>query len=321
MKAGGSMAEHPTYLWWKGDLVRWEDATVHVTDLAWSAVGGVFEGIRAYWNEEQEELNVFRLREHMQRLKDSSRMVRLPIEQDVDDLVQITLDLLKANDTREDTYIFPFVYNGGTARFDPRQMRGTLMVRTNPQPTHLCTGHTTRAKVSSWTRISDNVLPPRVKNISNYRNGHLALHEVKLDGYDVALLLNPQGKLAEAPGACVMLIKNGKLITPDTASGILESITRDALMTLARERGLEVVERTVDRTELYTADEVFLCGTAFEITPIVEVDHYAVADGKTGPHTLALEEKLLGVMRGTHKDHPEWRTPVGVARRAATGSS
>src|SRR5690606_7543114 len=119
---------------------------------------------------------------------------------------------------------------------------------------------------SSWTRISDNVMPPRVKNISNYRNGHLALHEVKMDGYDCAVLLNPQGKVAEAPGACIMLVRDGKLITPDAASGILESITRDAIMVMASDLGLDVVERVVDRTELYTADEIFLCGTAFEIT-------------------------------------------------------
>lgn len=314
------MANQPAYLWWKGDLVRWEDATVHVTDLAWSAVGGVFEGIRAYWNEDQEELYVFRLKEHMQRLKDSTRMVRLPIDQDVDELVQITIDLLKANDTREDTYIFPFVYNGGegVSRNDPRKLVGTMMVRTSPQPTHLCTGVERRAKVSSWTRISDNVLPPRVKNISNYRNGHLALHEVKLDGYDVALMLNPQGKLAEAPGACVMLVKGDRIITPDPASGILESITRDAIMTLAREEGMDVVERAVDRTELYTADEVFLCGTAFEITPVVEVDQFPVGEGTTGPRTLTLEKKLLDIMRGTDTSHEEWRIPVGVTSAAPT---
>jgi branched-chain amino acid aminotransferase len=312
------MANHPAYLWWKGELVRWEDATVHVTDLAWSAVGAVFEGIRAYWNEEEEELYVFRLREHMQRLKESSRMVRLPIEQSVDELVQITVDLLKANDIREDTYIFPLVYNGGgqANRADPNSLQGTLMVRTSPMPTHLCTGVAQRAKVSSWTRISDNVLPPRVKNISNYRNGHLALHEVKLDGYDTALLLNPQGKLAEAPGACVMIVKNEVLITPDPASGILESITRDAIMTFAREDlGMKVVERTVDRTELYTADEVFLCGTAFEITPLVEVDRYPVGDGTPGTVTSQLEQKLIDVMRGTDTAYGHWRTPVGVAAR------
>lgn len=308
------MGNNPAYLWWNGKLVKWEDATVHVTDLAWSAVGAVFEGIRAYWNDDEGELYVFRLREHMQRLKDSSRMVRLPIDQSVDELVEITQDLLKANDVREDTYIFPLVYSGGGAakRFNPGDLQSAMMIRTDPRPTHLGTGMTQRAKVSSWTRISDNVMPPRVKNISNYRNGQLATHEVKLDGYDVALMLNPQGKLAEAPGACVMLIKNGVMITPDAASGILMSITRDAIIRMAKEFGMDVEERTVDRTELYTADEVFLSGTAAEITPIVEVDRYAVGTGEIGEWTARFDEKLLNVMRGADGAYPEWRTPVGV---------
>jgi branched-chain amino acid aminotransferase len=311
-------ADHPGYLWWKGERVAWEDATVHVTDLAWSSVGAVFEGIRAYWNAEQDELFVFRLREHMERLKRSSKLVRLPIEQSVEDLVEIAIDLLRANEAREDTYIFPLVYLGGAQanRFDPSRLQGDLMVRTNPMPSHLGTGMTQRARFSTWTRISDNVMPPRVKNISNYRNGQLATHEVKQDGYDVALLFGPQGKVSEAPGACVAFVANGKLITPDLSSGILESVTRDALLTLAREDlGIEVVERTVDRTELYVADEVFLCGTAAEITPVVEVDRYAVGDGQIGPVTRELERRLIGIMRGNESSRHRWRTPVGVAAK------
>lgn len=307
------MGNTPAYVWWNGELVRWEDATVHVTDIAWSAVGAVFEGIRAYWNDEQEELYVFRLREHMQRLNDSSRMVRLPIDQSVDELIEITGELLRANDVREDTYIFPLVYAGGGAakRINPADLQSALMIRTDPRPTHLGTGMSQKAKISSWTRISDNVMPPRVKNISNYRNGQLATHEVKLDGYDVALMLNPQGKVAEAPGACVMMVKNGVLFTPDPASGILESITRDAIIRMAREDlGMEVRERVVDRTELYTADEIFLAGTAAEITPIVEVDRFAVGDGRIGPVTAQLDTKLINVMRGKDSDYPEWRTAV-----------
>lgn len=310
------MAEHPKYLWWNGKQVAWEDATVHVTDIAWSATGAVFEGIRAYWNDEQEELYVFRLREHMQRLKDSSKMVRLPIEPTVDDLVQITVDLLKANECREDTYVFPLVYFGEaqTKRADPGSLHGDLFVRTNARPSHLGTGMTQRAKISSWTRISDNVMPPRVKNISNYRNGQLATYEVKLDGYDVALLLGADGKVTEAPGACVMFIKNGTLVTPDPASGILESITRDAIMTIARDDlGMPVVERRVDRTELYTADEIFLCGTMAEITPIVEVDRFQVGDGAVGPMTAELERRFIDIVRGNENNRDCWRTRVGVS--------
>lgn len=310
------MAQHPKYLWWNGNLVAWEDATVHVTDLAWSATGAVFEGIRAYWNEEREELFVFRLREHMQRLKDSSRMVRLPIEESVDDLIGITVELLRANECREDTYVFPLVYFGEarTKRSDPSKLHGDMYVTTDHRPSHLGTGKTQRAKVSSWNRISDNVMPPRVKNISNYRNGQLATYEVKQDGYDVALLLGPDAKVTESSGACLMFVKNGTLITPDPASGILESITRDALMTLARkELGMLVVERRVDRTELYTADEVFLCGTMAEITPIVEVDRFAVADGEIGPVTAELERRFIDIVRGNDETWSRWRTPVGVS--------
>lgn len=314
------MAEHPTYLWWNGKQVAWEDATVHVTDIAWSATGAVFEGIRAYWNDDQKELFVFRLREHMQRLKDSSKMVRLPIEPSVDDLMEITIELLRANDCREDTYIFPLVYFGEaqTKRSDPSSLKGDLFVRTDARPSRLGTGMTQRAKVSSWTRISDNVMPPRVKNISNYRNGQLATYEVKQDGYDVALLLGPDGKVTEGSGACVMFIKDGTLITPDPASGILESITRDAFMTLAREEfGLPVVERRVDRTELYTADEVFLCGTMAEITPIVEVDRFMVGNGSVGPVTSRLERRFIDIVRGKETSRSSWRTPVEVPARVS----
>lgn len=310
-----TVAAQSKYVWWQGKQTPWEDATVHVTDMAWSAMGAVFEGIRAYWNEEREELFVFRLREHMNRLKDSAKMVHLPIEESVDDLIGITLDLLRANETREDTYIFPFVYlaDAHANRFDPSKMSGSLMVQTRPMPSHLGTGMQQRAKTSSWTRISDNVMPPRVKNISNYRNGQLATHEVKLDGYDVALLLNPQGKVAEAPGACVAFVKGSKLITPDVSSGILESITRDALLTLAHEDlGLAVVERQVDRTELYTADEIFLCGTAAEISPIVEIDRYQVGDGNIGPMTARLEGLFIDVLRGDEQKRDDWLTLVNA---------
>lgn len=308
------MAAHPKYLWHNGDLVKWEDATIHLTDLAWGAVGAVFEGIRAYATEDGSGLNVFRLPEHMRRLQESSRMVRLPLQWGEDELIGFASDLLKFNEVQEDTYIFPLVYSGGDAskRSDPASLEAAMYITTSPRPTHLCTGNTVRAKVSSWTRISDNVLPPRIKNISNYRNGHLALHEVKLDGYDAAILLNPQGKVSEAPGACIMMVKNGKLITPDTASGILESITRDAIMIMARDMGLEVIERQVDRTELYTADELFLCGTAFEITVINEVDRYTVGNGEIGPITARIEQDLLSTFRGTNDKYAHWLTPISL---------
>lgn len=315
------MAANPTYIWWNGELVDWDKATVHVSDLAWSAMGGVFEGIRAYWNPDQEELFIFRLREHMERLKNSSRLVRLPIDYDVDGLMDIAVNLCRENEVREDTYIFPFVFAGpGTQRHDPTKLQPAMTMRTNPMPTHLKTGMTHRVKVSSWTRISDNVMPPRVKNISNYRNGTLASHEVKLDGYDNALLLNPQGKVAEAPGACVMMVKKNVVITPDATSGILESITRDAIIRLVEDDpSLSMEARPVDRTELYTADEVFLCGTAAEITPVVEIDRFDIGSGDIGPVTSRLEHQLFDIMHGEAESHADWVTPVYASSDADPG--
>lgn len=303
---------NPEFIWWDGERRRWEDATVHVTELAWSAVGAVFEGIRAYWNEDREELFVFRLAEHLKRLEQSSRIVRLPMKVSQAELTDIIIDLLQVNDVREDTYIRPLVFTANaSARNSPSEIQGSLLVNTSTMPSHLLTGKVQHAKVSSWMRISDNVMPPRVKNISNYRNGQLATYEVREDGYDVALMLNAQGKISEAPGACVMMVRDGKLITPDTTSGILESITRDALMVLAREElGVEVQERAVDRTELYMADEVFTCGTAAEITPLVSVDRYKVGSGEPGPLTTQLETLFVNVLRGNEDCWAQWRTPV-----------
>ena len=315
-----SEREHPAYLWWNGERTKWADATVHVTSLGWSTVGAVFEGIRAYWDDQAEELNVFRLREHLDRLVRSARLVRFKLDYTADDLTEAILDLLRANEVREDTYIYPLVYTADTSgkRFAQIGDEAAIVISTNPQPSHLLTGVTRRAKLSSWTRISDNVMPPRVKNISNYRNGQLAGREARLDGYDLALMLNPQGKVAEAPGACVVLIRDGVFITPDATSGILESITLDALKTLAREAlGLQVVERPVDRTELYLADEVFTCGTAAEITPIVAIDKYEVGDGRPGPVTRELEQTFHRVLTGREERYADWRTPVGMAAPVA----
>lgn len=310
------MGEHPSYLWWNGERMRWEDATIHVTELGWSTVGAVFEGIRAYWDARSDELYVFRLQEHLERLARSSRLVRLPLAYSVAELTTASLDLLRMNDVREDVYIRPLVYTGDTSgkRFAQLAPRAEVLINTHGMPSHLLSGMTQRAKVSSWTRISDNVMPPRVKNLSNYRNGQLAGNEARLDGYDVAFLLNPQGKVSEAPGACLMMIRDGVLITPGVTSGILESITRDSLMVLARDvLGLQVVERDVDRTELYLADEIFTCGTAAEITPIVEVDHFEIGAGGVGPLTGHLEQVFHDVLRGREDRYSAWRTPVGVA--------
>ena len=313
---GSAEGQNPAYLWWNGEQRAWNDATVHVTDLGWSTVGAVFEGIRAYWNEESGELNIFRLQEHLERLARSMKLVRLPLHYSLDELTSAILDLLHANDVREDTYIRPLAYGVNTSgkRLSQGSSESALLINTSPMATHLQTGLTMTAKVSSWRRISEDVMPPRVKNLSNYRNGQLASMEARLDGYDTAVMLNAGGTVAEAPGACVAMVRDGRVITPDLTSSILESITRDALITLARDGlGIDVVERQIDRTELYLADEVFTCGTAAEITPIVSIDKYEIGDGAVGPVTTALERLFLSVLRGEEQAFARWRTKVDVA--------
>jgi branched-chain amino acid aminotransferase len=310
------MADSPKYLWWNGKQMPWEDATIHVTDIGWSTVGAIFEGIRAYWSPDDGEAYVFRLPEHMKRFEQSMKLVRLDQEYPTQDLIDTILELIRANDHREDVYIRPLAYRagGGGGGFSSFSSQAGILINTSPRPTHLKMGRKQHACVSSWTRISDTVMPPRIKNISNYRNGQLATMEAQTNGYDVALLLNQWGKVAEGPGACLMMVRDGKLITPGVTESILESITRHAIIQMARDDlGLEVVERSIDRTELYIADEAFLCGTAFEITPIVSVDRYQLGEGEVGPITTRLEELFLGVLKGTNSRHADWRTPVGMA--------
>ncbi len=305
--------EHPEFLWWNGEMRKWDDATVHVTDLGWSTVGAVFEGIRGYWNSDNQELYIFRLAEHLDRLAASTKLVRLALPYSREELTSVIAELVRLNGVQEDAYIRPLAYNANTSgkRFAQIGNESSLLINTHAMPSHLGTELTHTAKISSWMRISDNVMPPRVKNLSNYRNGQLAGFEARLDGYDTAFLLNAQGKVSEAPGACVMLMRDGKLITPDGTSSILESITRDALMILAREvLGVEVIERPVDRTELYLADEVFTCGTAAEITPVVNIDKYEIGTGQIGPVTRELGRVFEDVLRGREERFAHWRTRV-----------
>ncbi len=314
------MATHPKYLWLNGEMKKWEDANVHITAIGWSSVSAVFEGIRGYWNAEQEELYVFRLREHADRLMRSMRLMRMEEKFNRDQVVDACLTLLKENDCREDTYIRPLAYFGGAVRAGfLGASEPDLLITTNPAPSHLTTGMTQTAQVSSYRRISEDVMPPRVKNLSNYRNSQLASGEARLNGYDTAIILNPRGHVTEGPGACLFMVRDNVVTTPDLTSGILESITRDAFLTLCHETlGLRVEERNVDRTELYVADEVFFAGTMAEVTPVTMIDHFKVGTGEIGPVTSRLDRLFNDVVRGLNPGYAAWRAPVGL--RALAGA-
>lgn len=309
-------AQHPAYLWRNHRLVPWREATVHLADNWWAAVGAVFEGMRGYWNPEHGETYLFRLDDHLARLEDSMRLVRMAHgEFPPAELAEAARELVRCNEHRGHVYLMPLAYAVGGRSFGTAGDRETnVFITSRPTTSTLGQEHAVHVCYSSWTRIGERVLPPRVKALSNYRNSQLASAEADANGYDTALLLNEQGKVAEGPGSCVVFVRGGRLFTPDLGSGILESITRDCVIRIARELlGLEVEERGVDRTETYLADEAFLCGTWAEVTPIASIDRYPMNGGAPGPITAAIRDLYHALALGADPRFPEWRTPAGLA--------
>lgn len=315
-------AEHPRYLWRNGQVVSWADSTAHVTSVGHASVSSVFEGIKAYWSPRHEELFVFRLRDHMVRMMESLKIVRLGTEYSVDEMVDAVLALLRANQTRRDTYIRPWVFARGVIREQmvPPDAPTEFVIDTWPFNSKMLTERGCRACISSWTRISDNSMPPRAKVFSNYHNGRLGIVEATVKGFDWPIFLNDRFKVTEGPGACLALVRGGRLVTPTVSSGLLDSVTRATILTLAQELEIPAVEREVDRTELYIADEMFYLGTGWEILPVVEVDGTRIGDGRMGPMTRRIEQAYHDLVRGATAAHEDWRAPVWKAA-SAVGSA
>lgn len=302
----------PTYLWLNGNLVRWEDATVHVSALGWSTIAAVFEGIKAYWSPDEGQLYAYQFPQHYLRFAQSMKVERMNPVWSPEELIEASLELLRANEYHGDTYISPLAYFGdetfyGTQTDTPTHVR----IIAQPFQSRLGTGRMVTACVSSWTRVADNQLSPRVKCLSNYQNSRLAAVEAKQNGYDQPILLNQDGKVAEGGASCLFLVRDGVAITPSLTSGILESITRRSILRLCQETlGIPTQERDVDRTELYLAEEVFFCGTGAEVLPVSAVDGYQVGSGQIGPVTLQVEDLFHRIVRGREPAYRDWLTPV-----------
>jgi branched-chain amino acid aminotransferase len=304
--------EHPRLLWRNGGLVPWADATAHVNAVGHASVAAVFEGIKAYLADDGARLLVFRLDEHLERLVASARMCRLGLPYRVPELRDAVLELLRANEWRQDTYLRPWIFPRGVIRemMVPADAPCEVVVDSWPFTSRLLVPRDCRAAVSSWLRVSETAMPPRAKAFSNYHNGRLAMLEARENGHDWPIMLNDRHKVSEGPGACIGLVRNGIMTTPSLTSGVLDSITRDTALTLLTEAGIPVEEREVDRSELYLADELFYLGTAWEILPITTVDGLTVGDGKMGPVAALLERRYSEIVRGTSGDHAEWLTEV-----------
>ena len=300
----------PRLLNMNGAIVPYEDARVHVLSTAMKYAASVYEAMRAYWSDADQQLYVFRLREHLRRLDRSAKIARIPLPADAARFEREVLEVIRANDLHEDLHVRLIVFvdtdDGGLASREPV---GYVIA---PIPTtRYFESAGLHVAVSSWHRTADNAIPARVKAAANYQNSRLALLQAKTDGYDDAIMINSDGSVAEGPGYTLFLVRDDQPMTPSVTSNILEGVTRSTLLTLFSESfGVTVEQREIDRTELYVADEAFFAGTAAEVTPILSVDRRPVGEGVMGPLTAKVRDAYFRAVRDGSAPHPEWRTPV-----------
>jgi branched-chain amino acid aminotransferase len=302
-------------IWMNGELVDWDDARIHVGAHGLHYGTGVFEGIRCY--DTPKGPAVFRLTDHMQRLHNSARLLYMEIPYSVEELRAATNELLAANGLPE-CYIRPIAFYGfGQLGVAARDNPVETVIMSWPWGTYLGdealrTG--IRAKVSTWQRISANIVPHVSKATGVYLNSMLAVTEANNAGYEEAILLTPEGTVADGSGENIFVVRDGVLYTPDLATGILPGITRDSVKRIAEELGYTVVEKTVIRSDLYLADEVFMCGTAAEVTPLRSVDDHEIGVGDV---TRELQAAYLDVVRGARESFESWCELVPSMSRAA----
>jgi branched-chain amino acid aminotransferase len=300
-----------------GRVVPYDQCLVHAFSGAVKYGAGVFEGLRGYWNEEKQDLYVFRLPEHLERLRYGMRVMRLEPVYEPAFLEEALLAMIRANGLRETIHLRMIAFLDGDDELAATGPVG-LVCGAVPRPRSKLVEDGVHVAVSTFARLSDNAMPPRVKATGNYINNRAAELEARRNGYQGVLMLTDRGKVSEGSGACFFMVRHGALHTPDVSSDILESITRDTVITLAREAGLAVHERAIDRHEVYAADEAFWCGSGYEVQPILSLDRLALGSGAPGPVTRALQRAYFDVVEGRTAAHPGWRTPVwGNAGRAA----
>ena len=300
------------YIWLNGEIIHLPDAKIGALSPTSQFGLNVFEGIRCYWNEEHKQLYAFRLDDHYKRLKRSQKLLKMEDAFTIEEMRKALIDTVRKNDYRENIAVRQTLYVDGLGTWSSR---GPVNMFVAPVPK----GYTSseynkkglRCCVSSWERINDNSLSPRIKCGANYINSRMAQLEAIENGYDTTIFLNNNGGVAEGPGSCLFIVRDGKLITPSITESVLESITRDTVIYIAKNiLGIEVEERKIDRTELYMCDEAFLCGSAMEITPVISVDKYEINSGVQGKITKELHLKYLELVTGNLKVDKDWLTAI-----------
>ena len=305
-----SASKSELHAFFKGEIVPMSEARVSVMTHALHYGTGVFEGIRGNWNLEHEVVYIFRLREHYQRLLQGCRILMLDIPYTADQLCEITVDLVQQNGHREDIYIRPLAYKSAemVANLKLQDLSSDFTLITVPFGNYLGTD-VLRCCTSSWRRTDDPMIPTRIKSCGNYVNSILAKTEATLAGFDEAIILNQDGHVCEGSGENIFVVSGGQLLTPVLEDNALPGITRDTVIQLAQsELGMEVVERSIDRSELYLADEVFLTGTAAHLTPVVQLDSRPIADGNPGPISTQLQKMYFDIVFGRNPKYLHWCT-------------
>lgn len=306
------MAQSPRYAFFKGKIVPIAEAKISVMSHALHYGTAVFGGLRGYWNEEEEQLFVFRALNHFERFHQSASLMRISIPYSPEALNEILNELLRAEGYRQNCYIRPLAFKsteGIGVRVHDLEDETTIFAIPfgsyiqNETGAHVC--------FSAWRRVDDNAIPARGKVSGSYANSSLIKTDAMLSGYDEALVLNNDGHVSEASAANVFIIRKGVAITPPVSANILEGIVRQSVIELlTKELNIEVVEREIDRTEVYLADEVFLCGTGVQIVAITQVEHRPIGSGQIGPITSELRQLFFDVVSGRVAKYRDWLSPV-----------
>lgn len=307
----------PKYAYFKGEIVPYSEAKVSVLTHGLNYGTAVFAGVRAYWNEEQEQLYVFRPVDHFQRLLNSAKVMCMDFDYTPESLTEITLELLRKEDYRRDIYIRPLAYKAdeivGVKLHD---LIDELSIAALPFDSYVANDTNAHVTFSSWRRLDDNMIPARGKVSGAYANSALIKTDAVLSGFDEALVLTQDGHVSEGSAMNFFMVRNGTLITPTITENILEGITRRTAIELARqEMGVEVIERPIDRTEIYNSEELFMTGTAAQIVAITKVDHRQIGSGQMGPIASRLRELYQQVVRGNLEAYRHWNTPVYTSEK------
>ena len=301
----------PRNAYFQGKFVPYSEAKVGVLTHAFNYGTAAFAGIRAYWNEEEQQLFIFRPFDHYRRFLNSAKILRMELKQTPESLTKITVELLRKDGYQCDIYIRPLGYKADEViGVKLHGLRDEISIVAIPFERYLNNDTDAHATISSWRRVDDNAIPARGKIAGAYANSALAKTDAVQAGFDEALVLTQDGHLSEGSAMNVFMVRDGLLVTPSATDNILEGITRRSVIELAqKELGMTTIERTIDRTEVYLCEELFITGTAAQITAVTKVDHRPVGTGKMGPVTTKLRELFQDVIRGKNPKYRSWNTP------------